>query len=217
MKAQGATEYLVLLAVVLVVSLVSTTLLGFFPGMANDVQMLENSQIYWKSVASPIAITEVSNVYVPSSASGPLYQHMAFRIRNNGMYPLRLNGIYTNSSKVATTYMNAPIGVPNMSDTLLMPGDEMCFGESAYKPNVCPERMVRFIQSDVPSYDYMCLASNNWRPCVVTTPCPRGNSTEGYMTVKGLSFIYTVYVDGQEMTKTQTGEKDFIVKCGGAR
>ena len=38
MKAQGATEYLVLLAVVLIVALVSVALLGFFPGMAGDIQ-----------------------------------------------------------------------------------------------------------------------------------------------------------------------------------
>jgi len=42
---QGATEYLVLLAVVLIVALVSVALLGFFPGMASDAQITQ-SQIY---------------------------------------------------------------------------------------------------------------------------------------------------------------------------
>ena len=57
-KAQGAVEYLVLLAVVLIIALVSVALLGFFPGMASDAQITQ-SQIYWQS-ASPIAITESS-------------------------------------------------------------------------------------------------------------------------------------------------------------
>ena len=56
MKAQGATEYLVLLAVVLIVALVSVALLGFFPGMASDAQITQ-SQMYWKS-ATPVAIVE---------------------------------------------------------------------------------------------------------------------------------------------------------------
>ncbi len=55
-KAQGATEYLVLLAVVVIVALVSIALLGFFPGTASDSQLTE-SAIYWQS-ATPIAMTE---------------------------------------------------------------------------------------------------------------------------------------------------------------
>ena len=42
MKAQGATEYLVLLAVVLIVALVSVALLGFFPGMASDAKLTQS-------------------------------------------------------------------------------------------------------------------------------------------------------------------------------
>jgi hypothetical protein len=49
---QGATEYLVLPAVVLIVALVSVALLGFFPGMASDAQITQ-SQAYWQS-AQPI-------------------------------------------------------------------------------------------------------------------------------------------------------------------
>ncbi|MEM4633662.1 MAG: hypothetical protein QW275_00740 [Candidatus Anstonellaceae archaeon] len=47
---QGATEYLVLLAV----ALAGIALLGFFPGTASDAQISE-SQVYWHG-ASPIAI-----------------------------------------------------------------------------------------------------------------------------------------------------------------
>ena len=57
LQGQGAIEYLVLLAVVLIVALVSVALLGFFPGMASDAQIMQ-SQTYWQA-ASPIAIVEV--------------------------------------------------------------------------------------------------------------------------------------------------------------
>ncbi|MCX6771961.1 MAG: hypothetical protein NTX79_07970 [Candidatus Micrarchaeota archaeon] len=58
-RGQGATEYLVLLAVVLIVALVSVALLGFFPGMAADARITQ-SQTYWRGQASPFAILDAS-------------------------------------------------------------------------------------------------------------------------------------------------------------
>ena len=58
-RGQGATEYLVLLAVVLIVALVSVALLGFFPGMASDARMTQ-SQAYWRGQAKPFAILDAS-------------------------------------------------------------------------------------------------------------------------------------------------------------
>ena len=57
LRGQGATEYLVLLAVVLIVALVSISLLGFFPGMASDAKITQ-SQSYWRGEARPFAIME---------------------------------------------------------------------------------------------------------------------------------------------------------------
>ncbi|MFA6214247.1 MAG: hypothetical protein WC717_03140 [Candidatus Micrarchaeia archaeon] len=59
LKGQGATEYLVLLAVVLIVALVSVALLGFFPGMASDARITQ-SQSYWRGQARPFAILDSS-------------------------------------------------------------------------------------------------------------------------------------------------------------
>lgn len=56
LSGQGATEYLVLLAVVLIVALVSIALLGFFPGLSTDAKITQ-SKSYW-SGARPFAITE---------------------------------------------------------------------------------------------------------------------------------------------------------------
>lgn len=63
MKGQGATEYLVLLAVVLIVAMVAIALLGFFPGLAGDAKKAQ-SDAYWRGEARPFAIIE--------HAQGPL-------------------------------------------------------------------------------------------------------------------------------------------------
>ena len=58
-KGQGATEYLVLLAVVLIIALVSIALLGFFPGLASDARITQSNS-YWRGEARPFAILEHS-------------------------------------------------------------------------------------------------------------------------------------------------------------
>ena len=58
-KGQGATEYLVLLAVVLIIALVSIALLGFFPGLAGDARKTQ-SDSYWRGEARPFQILEHS-------------------------------------------------------------------------------------------------------------------------------------------------------------
>ena len=57
-KGQGATEYLVLLAVVLIVAMVAIALLGFFPGLSYDAKKSE-SDSYWQG-ARPFQVTEHS-------------------------------------------------------------------------------------------------------------------------------------------------------------
>ncbi|MFH1306881.1 MAG: hypothetical protein ABIH83_04485 [Candidatus Micrarchaeota archaeon] len=55
LKGQGAAEYLVLLAMVLVVSLIGIILLGGF-GSAGGDTMDAQSKTYWSGVASPFAV-----------------------------------------------------------------------------------------------------------------------------------------------------------------
>jgi len=98
MKAQGATEYLVLLAVVLIVALVSVALLGFFPGMASDAQMTQ-LQAYWKG-AQPISIVEWDAVLRASDGATFPY----FRLRNNGVYPIRLTGVVGGDDVAVTSF-----------------------------------------------------------------------------------------------------------------
>jgi len=96
MRAQGATEYLVLLAVVLIIALVSIMLLGYFPGMATDAKITQ-SNAYWRGDARPFAITETA-----INSTG----HGSFVLQNmeaNGPYTITLFqvGSYNNSSNIS--------------------------------------------------------------------------------------------------------------------
>lgn len=66
-KGQGATEYLVLLAVVLIIALVAIALLGFFPGLAGEARITQ-SDAYWRG-ARPFSIIEHSQVANATSIS----------------------------------------------------------------------------------------------------------------------------------------------------
>lgn len=65
---QGATEYLVLLAVVLIIALVSIALLGFFPGASSDTKIAQ-SKAYWSGQAYPVRILEVTIAPIYSNVS----------------------------------------------------------------------------------------------------------------------------------------------------
>ena len=90
-RGQGATEYLVLLAVVLIISLVSIALLGFFPGMAGDAKVTQN-QMFWKSM-SPIAILDGTGSE----------QQIVMTLQNTGGYPLELIAVTTNAADANQT------------------------------------------------------------------------------------------------------------------
>ena len=55
-KGQGTTEYLIILAVVIVIALVVVGVLGFLPGMGTGVTESQ-SKAYWAS-QSPLAVTD---------------------------------------------------------------------------------------------------------------------------------------------------------------
>lgn len=55
-KGQGTTEYLIILAVVIVIALVVAGVLGFFPGFASGISEQE-SKAYWQST-HPLSITD---------------------------------------------------------------------------------------------------------------------------------------------------------------
>jgi len=55
-KGQGTTEYLIILAVIIVIALVVVGVMGWFPGLGTGITE-QQSRAYWQS-ASPLAIKD---------------------------------------------------------------------------------------------------------------------------------------------------------------
>jgi len=55
-RGQGATEYLVLLAIIIIIALIVVGVMGWFPGVATSITEKE-SRAYWES-AYPLALVE---------------------------------------------------------------------------------------------------------------------------------------------------------------
>jgi hypothetical protein len=206
-RAQGATEYLVLLAVVLIVALVSVALLGFFPGMASDSRITQ-SQAYWQS-ASPIAITEAHAMAFTGWGGG--YTLPFIRVKNNGVYPIRITQMVApNANYVSTIYVVSTCGAngtyANISDWYyLAPGEEKYFNpdRTSYIASWGCTRMVRFKTDSTSTFHELGGASS---------VCAVSNSTPGFLEYKSFGFDYIEYIDGQSITKRQVGQP-LIIKC----
>ena len=201
-RAQGATEYLVLLAVVLIVALVSVALLGFFPGMASDAQRTQ-SQMYWRS-AQPISIVE--SAAKANSANGITYLYL--RVRNTGAYPIRIVGIVGTDGTTATMFEGdncgaAPSGWGNISDNFYLgPGEEKYFANK-YLYNVACNLGIYAITG----------ASSTVVIGGASSVCQNSTASPGTLDVRSLGFEYIEYLDNnQQITKKQIG-KEWIVKC----
>jgi len=204
LRAQGATEYLVLLAVVLIVALVSVALLGFFPGMASDAQITQ-SQMYWRS-ASPIAIIETAAK--ANIMSGSTYVYL--RVKNNGNYPIRITGVVgADGGKATAVYSgaSAACGTPsdgyyNISDLFyLAPGEEKYFTTSMFGAGCIYELIFRTTAS-----------SPNMVVGGASSVCQNSTTAPGTAVMNNLGFEYIQYMEGQQITKKQIG-KQMIIKC----
>ena len=60
LRGQSATEYIMVLAAVLVIGIIVATLLSYFSGFSGSITERE-SQTYWQSVARPIRLLEVNH------------------------------------------------------------------------------------------------------------------------------------------------------------
>jgi hypothetical protein len=201
-KAQGATEYLVLLAVVLIVALVSVALLGFFPGMASDAQ-IQQSQAYWQS-ASPVAVVESgARAY---QANGNTFLYM--RIRNNAAYPIRVTGVVgADGAKADSFYGQScadPPGIKSIQTYFYMgPGEEKYFTgyTEAFPGMTCDWQF--YVATGASTSLYVGGASS---------VCRNSSASPGTVDLRSIGFEYIAYIDGQQITKRQIG-KDFIIKC----
>ena len=196
LHAQGATEYLVLLAVVLIVALVSVALLGFFPGMAADAQITQ-SQAYWKS-ASPIAIVEMDALAYGGADSIPY-----LRVRNTGAYPLRITKVLGNGQSISQIYYVS--GNQNMLDYFyLAPGEENYFGWALGYFTLPTSRGFNIFATGSSSSGRYLYAGDSL--CTNSPPT-------GTLVVKSFGFEYIEYIEGQQITKRQIGTKPLIIKC----
>jgi hypothetical protein len=84
-RAQGTTEYLIILAVVIVIALIVVSIMGWMPGMGATITEKQSST-YWASL-SPLAITSYA---VFSDGS------IQFAVRNSSMQTQTLSAIYLN-------------------------------------------------------------------------------------------------------------------------
>ncbi len=197
LRAQGATEYLVLLAVVLIIALVGIALLGFFPGTALDAQIQE-SQLYWQS-ASPVAIAEwgARATYVSVGCTYPY-----LRVRNVGQYPIRITKLLgPGSEAIGQVWVSADANMSNYY--YLAPGEEKYFGRYASWIGVPETREVCFgLGSGSIQYTLYGLSAR----CSNVTPY-------GVMVMPSFGFEYIQYIEGQQITKKQIGTKPLLIKC----
>ena len=208
LAGQGATEYLVLLAVVLIVVLVSVALLGFFPGMASDAQMTQ-SKTYWSS-ASPIAVIDWNARYYNSSSTVQLTLPY-FRIRNTGSYPITITKMLAGNESI--TYIWTGDWYPQAlmsSRYILAPGEESDFLPyyfDAPDPGSGNRRFVTFSTlGSLDPYD------PNFPSGAAKSYCTR-EAPYGYFIIENFGFEYAENVNGQTVTKRQVGAKPIIVKC----
>jgi len=193
--AQGATEYLVLLAVVLIVALVSVALLGFFPGMASDAQETQ-SKTYWAS-ASPIAVVEWA-AHSEVAVGGYTYPYL--RIRNTGMYPIRITKMLGGTESISQVNTGS---LENMADLYyLAPGEEKYFSSLSGGPSN-PLRSIYFHTSGGSATNYFRGAS---QMCSFNQPY-------GSLVINNFGFEYIEYVEGQQITKRETGAKPLAIRC----
>jgi len=204
LRAQGATEYLVLLAVVLVIALVAIALLGFFPGMSKDAKTAQ-TQMYWQT-ATPIAIVEMS-AKARSDLSALKWNEGYLKVKNTGGYPIRITGILGNGYNI-TQVSNTPT-VDNVSDYYyLYPGEEKVFGSSNVFPGAPSRRSFVFTVSATSGVSYALRGLTSY--CLVdATP------GTGTLIMKNFGFEYVAYYDGgATATKQQIGAKDLEIPCG---
>jgi hypothetical protein len=86
LRGQGATEYLSIFAVVLLIALTAMVLMAFFPGLAGDAKTNQSS-IYWRGVASPFGISEAMLKYYDAEKS-----RFYFVMQNKGTDGISLTG-----------------------------------------------------------------------------------------------------------------------------
>ena len=174
-RAQGAAEYLVLIAMVLTVALVSVSLLGFFPGTSSDVKTAA-SQAYWMS-ARPTGVYDAKTI--SSACNGSTGYTMI--VENHEATPIRMTGISIDGH--ALTFCR-PGGAPS-SEILLdtyqkaiveVPANISSNASGTLRSNVSINYITYYGSSQVQYGSTPLEISNNLQPLAPATCADTGQS-----------------------------------------
>ena len=108
MKGQGATEYLMIFAAVLLISMVAVVLMGYFSSFSTDAA-ITSSNTYWRSEAEPFAILEHTGIGA------------------NGTYYLRIENAEAretlNIKDIALENVSSSLSVVGFTSVAFLPGE----------------------------------------------------------------------------------------------
>lgn len=199
---QGATEYLVIFAIMLILALVAASLLGFYPGTVSDSQLAEND-LYWRN-AKPLAISDV--IAYPSLGFGPGFSDVAMTVRNVGEYPLTLTKVFGKNASGAersTPYYNDESGVfQPLNSITIMPGKSVCFGHFygvGITTGNCPKRSLA-----------LAAIPNPFATFGGTLAC--ASDGKGIAKSIDFGFEYNETIGGARITKRQAGQL-LLARC----
>jgi hypothetical protein len=117
--AQASTEYLVIIAVVLVLALVILSLMGGFPSFSYNAQAGDSAR-YWSSSASPIAIVD----FKQTGSS------LALRVENRASLAISLNSL-TLTAAGSYPASGLPISLPPGGAATINLTTESCSGHQS--------------------------------------------------------------------------------------
>jgi len=153
--------------------------------------------MYWQS-ASPIAIVESVAKAEPGWWSGGAVPYL--RIRNNGHYKITITKVLGGGSYASTIYVS---GFANISDYYaLAPGEEKYFAHSSAFSGL----QTRCIMASAGAVSNGSIyVSNAASMCSNVSPY-------GVLKIPNFGFEYIEEIEGQQITKRQTG-REIIIKC----
>jgi hypothetical protein len=212
-KGQTSTEYLVLLAVVLLIAVVGVVLLGDVLGTGIDAR-LSSSKAYWAS-ASPLAITDASiwRLSIGLGISNKTH-YPTIKIKNTGHETVYLRGFISNkptwssgpglftyydfyyingSSTVRKNFYDNPVPIG--------PGQTICFGPPA---TGCKYAIVLKPLGGT--------SDSLYGPEGLSSICRDDNT--GVATIDQFGFEYfTIGEDGAPVAKSFVGKAPLILPC----
>jgi hypothetical protein len=122
-RGQGTTEYLIILAVVIVIALVVVGVMGWFPGLSTGITESQ-SKAYWLG-ASPLAVTDWQITSTATDAT--------FSMRNMTTDVIQVTEITVDGTAIIATDVNIAAGsTTNVTGTT----GKACASGSAYQYNM---------------------------------------------------------------------------------